>query len=111
MFKKINLKLKTIPLKIYVDTIFVAMAVFIGAYFKWNVVEIMIFGVFIGTLLRPVPSHYPAVVALFFLALTPVFLAFGNNLVPEKLAIYAYFFIIISVIMGIYEIRNEKSPS
>lgn len=84
------------------------VAVGMGIYFQWGVMNTLIFVIFIGIILRPVPSRLLAVPALFFLTLTPFALIFKFDVLAENLAIYAYYFLILTVIMGIYEVRSEK---
>ncbi|MFZ5981957.1 MAG: hypothetical protein ACOYS2_00040 [Patescibacteria group bacterium] len=86
-----------------------ALALAMGIYFDWKVMEILIFLIFIGIILHPVSSRLLAIPALFFLVLTPIFLIFKKDPVAEQMAIYAYYFLIMAVIMGIYEVRKEKS--
>ena len=90
--------------------LFVA-ALFMGIYFKWKIMEILIFLIFLGIILRPVGSRVMAVPALFFLVLTPFALILKQESLAETFAIYAYYFLVMAVIMGIYEVRREKGDS
>ena len=83
------------------------VALGMGIYFKWGVVNTLIFLIFIGIILRPVSSRILAFPALFFLILTPFALIFKKDVLAENLAIYAYYFLIMATIMGIYEVRKE----
>jgi hypothetical protein len=83
------------------------VAFLMGIYLKWNIFEIAIFCVFIYIILHPVESRYLAMPALFFLVLTPFFLIFKQEIIAEQLAIYCYYFLIMTVIMGIYEVRKD----
>jgi hypothetical protein len=100
--------MKKIFKKRNVDIFFVAIAVLMGAYFDWQIIEMIIFGIFIWIILNPVPSRLTAVPALAFLIATPFLLIFKKEILAEQAAIYAYYFLIMSVIMGIYEIRKEE---
>lgn len=86
------------------------VALGMGVYFQWGVMNTLIFVIFIGIILRPVSSRILAMPALFFLVLTPFALIFKQDLLAENLAIYAYYFLILTVMMGIYEVRNAKLP-
>ena len=88
-------------------TIFM-VALGMGIYFQWKIMEILIFLIFVGIILRPISSRIMAFPALFFLVLTPFALILKQNVLAENLAIYAYYFLIMAVIMGIYEIRKEE---
>lgn len=83
-------------------------AVFLGLYFSWNPFDIAVFVFFVAIILRPVDSRFPAGIALFFLALTPFFLIFNRDETAETLAVYAYFFLAMTAMMGLYEIRKEN---
>jgi hypothetical protein len=102
MLKKLLLNKKTLDILIF------AIALGMGIYFKWTAMQIITFLIFIGIILRPVSSRILAVPALFFLIITPFFLIFKKDLWAESSAIYAYYFLIMAVIMGIYEVRKEK---
>ncbi|MCX6763202.1 MAG: hypothetical protein NTZ97_00495 [Candidatus Moranbacteria bacterium] len=99
--------IKKIFIKRNIDILFVAIAILMGAYFNWKIIEIIIFGIFIWIILNPVPSRLTAIPALGFLVVTPFLLIFKNQVLAEETAIYAYYFLIMSVVMGIYEIRKE----
>jgi hypothetical protein len=91
-----------------VDIFFVFVAVFAGIFFGWNMPEIVVFGAVVWLIMNPAPSRYMAFLALCFLSVTPFFLIFGKHDIAEQLAIYAYYFLVMSVIMGIYEIWQEN---
>ncbi len=80
----------------------------LGVYFDWNIIEILIFLVFLWSVLRAIPSRYLASAALFFLVLTPILLSLGRDERAEEFSIYAYYFLVMAVIRGIIEIRGEK---
>ena len=97
---------KMTPKKVINIAIFL-VALGMGIYFKWGVMNTLIFLIFIGIILRPVSSRILAFPALFFLILTPFALILKEDVVAENLAIYAYYFLIMATIMGIYEVRQE----
>jgi len=107
MLKKLA---KKISKKQIADILFVAIAIAMGFYFKWLWPDIVIFGVFIWIIINPVPSRLTAIPALGFLIITPFLLIFKKESWAEQTAIWAYYFLIMSVIMGIYEIRKEEKP-
>ena len=56
-----------------------------------------------------------ASLALFFLIATPILLMFKNDALAETFAIYAYYFLVITVIRLVFELKNspkieEKRP-
>ena len=92
-----------------VDAIFVLAGVLLGVFFGWNIVEIAIFALFIWSIVGPIQSRYLAWPALFFLAFTPILLIMKRDTQAEEFAIYAYYFLVMAVIRGIIEVRQEKS--
>lgn len=82
--------------------------VLLGIFFGWNVVEIVIFLIFIWALIGPIVSRYLVWPALFFLSFTPILLSLGRKEQAEEYAIYAYYFFVMIVIRGIIELRAEK---
>ncbi|KKQ53535.1 MAG: hypothetical protein US70_C0002G0023 [Parcubacteria group bacterium GW2011_GWD2_38_11] len=99
---------KMTPKKVLNIVIFL-VALTMGIYFQWGIMNTLIFFVLIGIILRPVRSQILAFPALFFLVLTPFALILKFEAVAENLAIYAYYFLVLTVIMGIYELRSEKA--
>lgn len=108
MFKE---KVKGIFAKRNKDIFFLALAIALGVYLNFKTTEVIIFAIFIWVILNPVSSRYLAMPALGFLILAPFFLIFKQDLIAEQLAIYAYYFFVIAVIMGIYEIRKDRFES
>jgi hypothetical protein len=90
------------------DISILAVSLALAIYLKWNVFEAVIFCVFVYIILRPLPSRYLAMPALFFLVLTPFFLVFKQEDIAEQSAIYCYYFLIMTVMMGIYEVRKDR---
>jgi len=88
--------------------LFILIAVFLGVYLKWNAFETVIFCIFICTILHPLPSRFLAMPAFFFLILTAFFLVFKQEIIAEQLAIYCYYFLVMTVIAGVYETRKEE---
>ncbi len=80
-----------------------------GVYFRWGIMNTFIFCIFIGIILKPVSSRILVFPALFFLILAPFALIFKKDIIAENFAIYAYYFLIMATIMGIYEIRENEN--
>jgi len=103
--------LKKIFIKRNIDIIITALAMLMGAYFDWKITEIVIFGIFIWIVLNPVSSRLMAIPALAFLIFTPFLLIFKKPLLAEESAIYAYYFLIMATLMGIYEVKKEEQDT
>lgn len=93
------------------ELFFLLAGLFIGIYFDWTSAQILIFLIFLWSFLGPIASRYLAVVALFFLCLTPVLLIFKRAERAEDFAIYAYYFLVMAVIRAIVESRNEENEA
>jgi len=101
--------LKKLFKKKTLNVLILCLSIGMGIYFDWKIMEIIIFLIFVSIILRPVSSRLVAVPALFFLVLTPILLIMKRDPQAEQMAIYAYYFLIMAVIMGIYEVRKEKA--
>ena len=91
-----------------IDIGITVFAIILGIYLGWGNMEILIFGIFIWSILKPISSRYMAIPALFFLSITPFLLILERKEKAEEFAIYAYYFLVLAVIMGIYEIQKDK---
>ncbi len=91
------------------DILLFLSAIFLGLYFNWGNMEIIIFAIFISSILCPISSRLVAIPALFFLGLVPLLLALERAERAEEFAVYAYYFLVMAVIAGIYEVRSEKA--
>lgn len=94
-----------------VDIAILLAGVFLGIFLDWSVVEIAFFLVFIWSILGPISSRLLAFPALFFLLLTPALLVLDREARAEEFAVYAYYFLVMTVIRGIIEVRAEKDES
>lgn len=90
------------------DMGFLLAGILLGVFFGWNIVEILIFSIFIWSIIGPIPSRYLAWPALFFLSFTPILLVLERKAQAEEYAIYAYYFLVMVVIRAIIEVRGEK---
>lgn len=85
-------------------------AIVLGIYLDWGNLEVLIFTIFIYSIINPVPSRYFAMPALFFICLVPFLIIIERESKAEEFAIYAYYFLAMAAIMGIYEVwMSEKS--
>lgn len=94
-----------------IDLAFLLAGGVIGLYFDWNIMEILVFLIFIWAVLGSIPSRFFALPALFFLILTPVMLSLAREERAEEFAIYAYYFMVIAVVRAILEVRNEEKEA
>ena len=102
-------KFKEIIIKNKVDVSLLIGAMLLGIFLDWGNIEIIIFTIFIGSILRPIASKYFAIPALFFLSITPFLLILKREERAEEFAVYAYYFLVMAVLMGIYEIRRDEA--
>jgi len=94
--------------KIILETIFLSIAIFLGFHFKWNWVDLALFLTFLGIILHPLPSRWFAFSSILLLVATPALLAFKQEDWAEQIAIYAYYFLIFTVMMAVYELKKEE---
>jgi len=101
--------LKKLFSKPVIDGAFVVIVFAMGFFLHWKIYEIALFSLFIWIILNPISSRYLAFGAICFLILTPLFLIGGKKIIADQLAIFAYYFLIMAVMMGIYEVRKDRS--
>ena len=99
---------KSILTKKSLNVLVYCLTIGMGIYFDWKVMEIIISLVFISIILRPVSSKLLAFPAILFLILTLILLFLKKDYQAEQMAVYAYYFLVMSAIMGIYETRTKK---
>lgn len=102
-------EIKKMTLKKALNIFLFIVGLAMGIYFQWGIMNTLIFMIFIGIILRPVSSRIMAFPALFFLVLTPFALISKQDILAENFAIYAYYFLIMAVIMGIREVRRDET--
>jgi len=54
-------------------------------------------------------SRYAAMSAFVFLILCPIFLAFKKDVVAESLAVYCFYFLVITVFTSLRELKRDKT--
>jgi len=87
---------------------FVTAAFFVGVYFDWKMMESLVFAIFISSILRPIDSRIFASVGLFFLVMTPIILYSGDKKTAEIVAVYAFYFLVMTVMMAFVELKKEE---
>jgi len=90
------------------DAFFLVASVFLGVFLEWDIVEIAIFSLLVWAIIGPISMRILAGVALFFLSIVPFLLVLDREEQAEQYAVYAYYFLVIAVIRGIADLRNEK---
>lgn len=103
MFSK---TLKFFSPKTIIEIALFAVSVSMGIYFQWEILNLIFFLVFLRLIIHPIPSRFPAGVAIAFLVVTALLLVFKMNDLAEKTAILAYYSMILIVVMAISE-KNE----
>ncbi len=93
------------------EALFIVAGILLGIFLDWTMIEVAIFTIFLWSLLGPIQSRFLAIPALFFLALTPILLALGREVRAEEFAVYAYYFLVMAVIRGIIEVREDEKRS
>lgn len=87
-------------------------AILLGKFLFWTNINIAIFAFSVWVILNPISSRLLAVPALAFLSATPLVLViFHNKEQADRFAIYAYYFLVMTVAMGIYELRKDAQKN
>ncbi|MCX6794958.1 MAG: hypothetical protein NTY31_03165 [Candidatus Falkowbacteria bacterium] len=105
--KKISAVSKRSWLKIIVIVIFLLLALFEGI----GVLDFIVLFYALISFLFVLDSRAAAGLALILLASCPFWLIFKKDILAESAAIYAYYFLIITVLTQIRELKKEKNAS
>lgn len=76
-------------------------------FFHWEVDNLVFFCLFLWIILHPVSSRLVAASALIFLVLTAIWTVFQKEDWAEKLAIWAYYCLIFTLVMSWGELKKE----
>ena len=79
----------------------------LGWYFEWEADNLVFFCLFLWIILHPVSSRLAAASALIFLLLTAILTVFKQDEWAEKLAIWAYYCLIFTLVMSWGELKKE----
>lgn len=91
-----------------IDLLFLVCGAALGIIFDWTIVEIIIFLCFLWSFLGPISSRLLAGFAVFFLLFVPIFLVFDRMDRAEEFSVYMYYFLVMTVIRAIIELRMEE---
>lgn len=92
-----------------VDVGMIVASILLGIILDWTSIEILIFAVFVWSIVWSIPSRLLAMPALFFLVCVPFLLLINREVRAEEFAVYAYYFLVMAVIRGIIEVRSEEN--
>lgn len=107
--RKLAKELKKIKKKDWIKIAIVLMVLIFALYEKLGIIDCIILSYGLISFLFVVDSRIAAGLALLFLAACPILLIFKEDAFAETMAVYAYYFLIITVIGQIIEhIRGEK---
>lgn len=91
-----------------IGSVFMAATVGLGLAFHWFWADILSFAVLIGIILHPVKSRNFALISIILLAIVPFLLMRDNGDAAEKVAIYAYYSLVFTVMMAVHELRSSE---
>jgi hypothetical protein len=87
--------------------IILAIGLAIGAYFLWGLSSSLLWGLFLVFLFCNWDSRVIASLALISLSSCPVLLQMKQDKIAEEMAVYAYFFLVMTVVLQIVEYIRE----
>lgn len=93
--------------KIIIEIILFALSIGMGLYFQWEIANLIFFLILLRLIIHPVSSRFPAGAAIAFLAITALLLVFKEKDWAENTAIWAYYSMILIVIMAMMENDNN----
>jgi len=96
-------KLEKYLKKQYFDGLIVLLLLFLGFLLNWGIKEMAFYGFTIWFILNPVKSEIMACLTILMLIVTPIALLLNSDSAANNFAIAAYYFLILTTIMAIYE--------
>jgi len=85
----------------------IVLAFAISAYFLWDLSSALLWLLFLVFLVYEWENRIIAVLALISLASCPVLLSFKKDALAEQMAVYAYFFLVMTVVLQIVEYKRH----
>jgi len=107
-FKRLSFNFKKINRRTWIKIIIIAAVLIFSLVKQIGVSDFLILFYALISILFILDSRYSAGAALVFLAACPVLLIFKYDAAAESSAIFAYYFLVITVLTQIIEIRKEK---
>ena len=91
-----------------VNYLIMLLGIIMGVYFRWAIPDIVAYAIFLRLILVPFPSKYAGTPAFMLLVVTPILIMAGKKDWAEQTAVYAYYFMVMGVLLAIYEFRKEE---
>lgn len=92
-----------------IEMILLALSVGMGIFFQWEIANLIFFLLLLRLLIHPIPSRLPAGAAIAFLAVTAGLLVFKQRDWAENTAIWAYYSMILIVVMALMERESDEN--
>lgn len=100
-------RLSSLSLRNWIKIFIIAVVLIFAIYYETEVIEFLILLYALMSILFILDSRYAAGAALVFLISCPFLIIFKEDAVAELSAIYAYYFLVITVITQIRELKKE----
>jgi len=94
--------------KKYLDCALIVFSLLFGFYLQWDIQNIALFSYAIWIVLNPISSRILARVALYLLFFVPLLLIIKRNNQAEQFAVFAFYFLILTLIMAIIEFKKKR---
>lgn len=112
--KKINFLtddfgIRKISIKKFFDYLIIFFSIFLGLYLNWEIFYVIFFTFIIWQILYPLPRVVLSVISLLLLFLLPFAFYFKGLGDTENLAIFAYGFLFLTVVMAIIEYGRKEN--
>ncbi|MDD4409538.1 MAG: hypothetical protein PHW52_02670 [Candidatus Pacebacteria bacterium] len=87
-----------------------AIGLAVGAYYLWGLSSSLLWGLFLIFLFCAWDSRFIAFLALICLTTCPILLQVKQDKIAEEVAVYAYFFLVMTVVLQMFEYwRDERA--
>lgn len=105
-FNYLYQKLRALSLRTWLKLFLIAISLIFAVYYEIDVIEFLILLFALVSVLFVLDSRYAAGAALVFLIFCPFLIIFKKEALAEVSAIYAYYFLVITVVTQIRELKN-----
>lgn len=102
-------RLSSLSLRAWIKIFIIAVVLIFAIYYETEVIEFLVLLYALISILFILDSRYAAGAALVFLISFPFLIIFKEDAVAELSAIYAYYFLVITVITQIRELKKEEN--
>lgn len=98
-----------LPAKRYFDYGIIGISALLGLYLNWEMIYVVLFSLIIWQILHPLSRSALSAISLFLLVLVPLAFYLHRERDAQKLAVLAFGFLVLALLMAVIESKRDKS--